>query len=166
MGCDIHMHVEYKQYKTDNSKWHCGDYFVLDSDSTLENPKHIFQDLYRVRNYDLFAILADVRNDGTIECIDEPRGLPEDVSDFVKKNYEAWDADAHSCSHFTLQELIDFQNEKYDPSMDAGALEVLIDKLKERANELFVIYDFMWERNYKKAYETSDMIRIVFWFDN
>lgn len=166
MGCDIHMHVEYKQYDIVNSKWLCGDYFTLDSRSTLENPNYIFQDLYGYRNYGLFAILADVRNDGSVTCIDRPRGLPDDVSDFVKKNYEDWGMDAHSCSYFTLHELLEFYYDQYDPSVDDGGFKNLIDKIKERADELYIIYDFMWKQNYNRAYALSDKIRIVFWFDN
>ena len=37
---------------------------------------------------------------------------------------------------------------------------------KKRADELYVIYDFLWESDPLRAYELSDNIRIVFWFDN
>lgn len=163
MGCDIHMHVEYKHT---NEKWVCGDYFSLDPDSTSKNPKYIFQDLYGGRNYRLFSILAGVRNYGDIKPIDNPRGLPEDASEFVKQCFEDWDINAHSCSYFTLRELIDFSETSYDWEMDYGALRTLIDKIKERADELYLIYLFTWDKDYDKAYGRSDMIRIVFWFDN
>lgn len=43
----------------------------------------------------------------------------------------------------------------------------LIDKLKERADELNLIYDFSWDgRNADECLEEAKNIRIVFWFDN
>lgn len=66
------------------------------------------------RNYDLFGMLADVRNgrgfagcetgDG-FEPIADPRGLPKDVSDPVKAESDRWDSDGHSHSWLTLAEL-------------------------------------------------------------
>ena len=107
MGCDIHMHVE---YKTDNG-WCCGDYFELDRRSTIDNPRYYYIDLYDNRNYALFSVLANVRNYADTEYIDEPRGLPDDVTDFVKEDYDSECWDVHSCSYFTLKELIDFHKQ-------------------------------------------------------
>jgi hypothetical protein len=42
------------------------------------------ENLYDTRNYALFAILADVRNDPGYESIAPRRGLPEDISPEVK----------------------------------------------------------------------------------
>lgn len=42
---------------------------------------------YTGRNYRLFAVLAGVRNDYGIEPIAEPRGVPDDVSKDVLKEY-------------------------------------------------------------------------------
>ena len=46
----------------------------------------------------------------------------------------------------------------------------LIDKLKDRMDELTMVYRFCWdsknETSRKEAYEKSANIRIVFWFDN
>ena len=65
----------------------------------------------------MFAILADVCNGrGFAGCktgdgfniIDEPRGLPNDVSSEVKSQAESWDGDGHSHSWFTLAELESF----------------------------------------------------------
>lgn len=71
--------------------------------------------LYDGRNYDLFAILADVRNGtGFAGCktgegfniISEPRGLPNDMSteleDYSNEYYE------HSGSHLLLKEVLEF----------------------------------------------------------
>lgn len=204
MGCDIHMHVEYKW----NGEWLCGDYFRLRKNSTVDRPEYMYADIYGNRNYALFAMLANVRNYGDTEYIDEPRGLPEDCTDFVKEDYEWWIGDAHSCSYFTLKELIDFHKrnvplrrsgllspEQLDDLDNRGitpdhwcqgtnrpgyerrywnekneVLVPLIEKLKDRANELGIIYSFYWDRYDEifntKGYYLADDIRIVFWFDN
>lgn len=192
MGCDIHMHVEYRFDKKD--QWRCGDYFKLNhSDRTA--PDYTLVDFFGDRNYSLFAVLADVRNYGDTEYIDDPRGLPDDVTDVVKNDYEVWEFDAHSCSHLTLKELIDFHEQGHplkrsgmispeqQKQLELGILPdhwcqvtnragwerreweekndvlvPLIDALKKRADELILIRG--------SAYENSDNIRIVFWFDN
>ena len=45
-------------------------------------------------------------------------------------------------------------------------LDPLIDALKDRADDFYLIYRWEWERDPEKAYAQSDSIRIVFWFDN
>ena len=74
----------------------------------------IKQDWYPGRNYDEFAILADVRNGSGFAGVDTgdlyepiaaPKGIPDDCSDEVLDDYEGWGADAHSASWLTLKEL-------------------------------------------------------------
>ena len=162
MGCDIHMHVEYRKH---NNNWECGDYFALQSGSTLESPKYRFVELYGNRSYVLFSILADVRNGVGLDYISLPKGLPKDVTDFVREAYEWWDMDAHSCSYLSLKEMIDFR--ETHAGEDYYMLDVIIERLRQRADELNLIYDFEWSgRNHDKAYAQSSKIRIVFWFDN
>lgn len=168
MGCDIHMYVEYKINSKDNSTWRCGDYFkVYDPLSEIPTMKRI--ELYGDRNYSLFAVLADVRNYDLVEYIAEPKGLPDDATEYVKQEYSNWGSDAHSCSYFTLQELIDYHNE-HDQRDFLGhdILKPLINRLKLRADELDVIWNFEWDNSFTRdvAYKKSDNIRIVFWFDN
>lgn len=118
MGCDIHMHYEIKSDEGWNSlNWRAefaiGNY---DDGSTKYNWDKLFESPFYVgRNYDLFAILADVRNgrgfagvktgDG-FNPIDLPRGLPDDVSDDVRVESEGWGLDGHSRSWFLLTELL------------------------------------------------------------
>lgn len=218
MGCDIHIHVEYKRNKFTgydaNDKpqyekvWTCGDYFKVNPYYT-EGEDDGEQPLSLVgfcdnRNYSRFAILADVRNYGGTEYIAEPRGLPDDVTAEVKKDSDDWDCDGHSHSYFTLKELLDFQKDikplkhrgmispEAQKALDESGelpdawcqwtnqpgwerreweeanteLLPLIDALKKRADELYVIYGWKWETSPEEAYEASDNIRIVFWFDN
>src|SRR5262249_2591595 len=66
-------------------------------------------------NYNLFGILANVRNgSGFAGCdtgdgfvpISVPRGLPGDVSDEVRAETNRWGEDGHSHSWFTVAELL------------------------------------------------------------
>lgn len=168
MGCDIHMYVEYKISNRDDAVWRCGDYFKIDEPlSATPTMKHI--ELYGDRNYDLFAVLADVRNYDYVNYISEPKGLPSDATEYVKREYSGWGLDAHSCSYFTLRELIDYHNEHCpQDSFGYDILKPLINRLKQRADELDIIWDFEWKNSLIQgnAYKKSDNIRIIFWFDN
>jgi hypothetical protein len=91
------------------------DHWSIDED----DPDYVYvsydDQIYKNRNYDLFSILADVRNgygfagiktgDG-FKIIDEPRGFPENCSKNVKKIYEM--KDGHSYSWITLKEILNF----------------------------------------------------------
>lgn len=69
---------------------------------------------YVDRDYDVFAVLANVRNgygfagvetgEGYVP-LDMPRGLPKDVTPEVREESDSWGADGHSHSHFTLAEI-------------------------------------------------------------
>jgi len=76
---------------------------------------------YNGRNYNLFAMLADVRNGrgfaggqtgAGFNPIAEPRGLPDDVVngeyDEEKDEYSSFSYGDHSFSHLTLKELLDY----------------------------------------------------------
>ena len=136
MGCDIHLFVEVRK----DGKWEAvkdidkialwqaqenlkdfenldegevSGYTEMDFIERVEQesrPKYMF--LYNGRNYNLFSMLADVRNgykcNGKlymITPISEPRGVPADASTAYKEYVEEWGADGHSHSYFTLAEL-------------------------------------------------------------
>lgn len=136
MGCDIHIYTEIKK---DNAwqtiKTHNG--YKDDLRSYLEKAKNnsdeknvkyyierleeeedfVYEGIYDGRNYDLFGILADVRNGrGFAGCdtgngfipISQPKGLPIDVSEKVQEESDNWDCDGHSHTYFSLQELLDY----------------------------------------------------------
>lgn len=77
MGCDIHVLVEVRS----------GD-----------NRFHPYQNtlMYIPRDYNLFALLANVRNYGKIKPIDTPRGLPSDVCSYVREMFDDIDLHSHS----------------------------------------------------------------------
>lgn len=110
MGCDIHLYVE----KKIDGQWISQDKWTKDDDSISVSYGDRF---YGDRNYDLFAILADVRNGygfAGIETgegfnpISKPKGVPGDASQQYLKVVEQWDCDGHSHSYFTLRELLNY----------------------------------------------------------
>jgi hypothetical protein len=102
MGCDIHLYVE----KYNGNNWEAADTFEKveygDDCLTVSAP------YYHGRNYNLFAILAGVRNGNNHIPITLPKGLPHNVCKEVKNQFEFWDSDAHSTSFFSVKELLDF----------------------------------------------------------
>lgn len=136
MGCDIHTMVEIRRQRYENRQ--AGDdggwrwlqldadelsipnpYYDPDSDQAYwrDQPKHTSEP-FGGRNYDLFALLADVRNGygfagvkrgDPIEPLDQPRGVPDDASHAWLAEVESWDVDMHSHTYFTLAELLEFQ---------------------------------------------------------
>lgn len=89
-------------------------------DDLADLPTHVVDERwYAGRNYSLFARLAEVRwypeEDGAPEPLDEPRGLPDDVSQHVELDLD-WlvDSDLYSHSYFTLTELLEgFSQDEY-----------------------------------------------------
>ena len=82
--------------------------------------EHPFDRHYTSRNYDFFAVMADVRNyDNFITPVCAPKGFPEDASQEVINEYKRWNEDAHSCSWLTLEELelYDWEKEKTDSGL-------------------------------------------------
>lgn len=179
MGCDIHMHIEYfdTHYKEDKKgkltpikKWRCADWFRLNKYYGKKGePKYKQVPLWDDRDYNLFAILASVRNYNDIEPISEPRGIPHDISYEVLKELTKWGEDAHSISYLTLQELIYFVNNKKDSSKEMTfrsgmhSLIDLIDLMKVHVEIDNFIYDCELVDLYPNTFND---VRIVFWFDN
>lgn len=61
---------------------------------------------YYDRNYNLFSLLANVRNYDDISPIDYPRGIPKDASQTFLYICKKWDINGHSHSYFLLSELL------------------------------------------------------------
>lgn len=115
MGTDITMFAEVRK----NKKWtKVGSVFKnpwYREDRVIDEWNRPYTDRpYDSRNYDLFAILADVRNGtGFAGCktsygfnpISMPKGLPEDITDEVKELL--WN-DGYANSYYTLKELKDY----------------------------------------------------------
>lgn len=112
MGCDIHMWAETRNKK--NKNWELVSKKVFTNDWYSEDmPKSKYNQPktacpYNGRNYELFALLADVRNNYEIEPIAQPKGVPDDASPEYKEIADEYDLDGHSYSFFTLKELQDY----------------------------------------------------------
>lgn len=114
MGCDIHLFVE----KCVDGKWqvvedppcgwchgtgvdHGAQCFSCKGGKRSREP-WAFHD----RNYQLFAILAAVRNYHGATALFPDRGVPADASDRGVALADEYGEDGHSHTHFTLAELI------------------------------------------------------------
>lgn len=116
MGCDIHMFVERKIDGTWTSALERTRNEYYDRYPEEEREWQL-PDFYDGRSYDLFSILANVRNgygfagvptgEG-FRPIAMPRGLPADVSPEVKEESDRWNGDGHSHSYFTVAELLGY----------------------------------------------------------
>lgn len=115
MGCDIHFYTETRK----DGVWATADTWTRDEPEEPGKPGRPFvaHELYDDRNYNLFAILADVRNGrgfagvrtgSGFNPIAAPRGVPDDANALYKEVVAGWDVDGHSHSHFTLRELLDY----------------------------------------------------------
>ncbi|MGI9405256.1 MAG: hypothetical protein ACR2O4_02700 [Hyphomicrobiaceae bacterium] len=118
MGCDIHFHVERRH----DGQWISCDQWEEVTDGDYRGLYSLVRsrtDFYDDRNYDLFAILANVRNgfgtagldtgDG-FNVIAKPKGLPADMSPEVFETAD-WEVDhmgCHSASWLTLAEILAF----------------------------------------------------------
>jgi hypothetical protein len=149
MGCDIHLHAEIREH----GRWHKVDpsFPCRDCNGTgTRNTKHaktkedieqlcwwckgskVAREWYGGRNYDLFAMLADVRNGrGFAGCytgsgfkpISDPKGLPSDVCWEIKEESDRWGCDGHSHSYLTVKELLEYPvDDMY--SIKSGIMDV------------------------------------------
>lgn len=177
MGCDIHSFAERKR----NGKWEkVGEHFSLGEWEKEYYKKEKNDSPFDWRSYSMFAFLADVRNYDHCEPISEPKGMPEDVCDEIKSEYDDWESNAHSASYLTLKELLDFDydkvfwnrrisrttyNENGGSYTNGASLaeegEGTNVTYRENLGEFFFIH-------LKELEELGnpDEVRIVFWFDN
>lgn len=134
MGTDIHPYVEAQD---DGGVWRYVPFIKLEIN----------------RNYDLFGILADVRNGAGLEPISEPRGLPKDVAPETKALYR--DECDYAESWVTLQELYD-----YDWSQPCAWDSELSLRQSIGITRIFNQLEPL------AALVGPQRVRIVFWFDS
>lgn len=154
MGCDIHMHVEYRtRINNTTIKWCDGNLYEVNKFYEDEDePKYIRVCLNNERrSYTLFGLLAGVRN-REIKPIAYPRGFPDDASKSITDEYNSWGRDdPHSASWLTLAELMNAARSHPD------LLNDLVAELQEYFKRLFPN---------PSPLITQNELRIVFWFDN
>lgn len=128
MGCDIHLFVEkrnkdgiweavygedcmlswYKNQLEKATQNNDDKNINFYKKRVIENSEPSLDWVYDGRNYDLFALLADVRNGNGIDPISEPKGIPDDSCEEIKGESEDWGCDGHSHSYYTLAELKEY----------------------------------------------------------
>ena len=138
MGCDIHTVVEIKI----NDEW----------EEILFSP-------FYYRSYSIFGFLANVRNYSMVPSISEPRGLPDDCSEYIKECliYN------HSHSWLSIDELKNFN---YDVTFeDRRTYGATIEGGK---GEMKTIREFLGECFFEDLNKLIELNadRIIFWFDN
>jgi hypothetical protein len=180
MGCDIHTFIEMKREITQitendpsvKTEWVDANLYVKNMYYDPTDPESIETEYVRsshltTRNYQLFAVLANVRNYNDLPYIAADRGMPPDASQALIDAYNKDIADAHSLSYITLRELRDWYkkqeaNELKNQLLDKPQLHKMFDPwfdfIKNHVAFNFYVYtgneDF-W-----------DNFRITFWFDN
>jgi len=173
MGCDIHSFAEVRR----NNKWEIvKEHFSLDEFNRKYYNKEKGDNPFDWRSYSMFGFLAGVRNYSCCEPISESKGIPEDVCEEIKEEYERWDSDAHSASYLTLRELIEFDynqilwdrriTREESPNCFNGAALA-----NEGEGKMITYREHLGESFFKHLEELNqlgelDDVRIVFWFDN
>lgn len=71
------------EIKNGNGDWYCDEIYRKSFDSESEKDFDLLP-IYIDRNYELFSILANVRNNGEIIPISEPRGFPKNASNEIE----------------------------------------------------------------------------------
>lgn len=163
MGCDIHMIAEKRsKYDDDKDGWvpmltpmfKNRHYRPADAISDYNCP-YTFQP-FDDRNYELFSVLANVRNGYDIQPISNPRGYPMDMHDVTGWLLDGWDFVDHSPTWLSLEEVL-----AYDWSQPSAGY-VPGGKLAESCKS------FLENMKILEAYakEENCEIRLVFGFDS
>jgi hypothetical protein len=118
MGCDEHFYLEVRKdgrwlaySQKARSKYYDPEFD--DPNEELELPQ--FEEFTGGRNYNAYALIADVRNGMSLLGggrafipISGPKGVPNDASPEYLEMVNRWDGDGHSHTWLTLQELLDY----------------------------------------------------------
>lgn len=153
MGCDIHCFAE-KQNQD-------GTFTMIDGLSPFDH-----------RSYGTFGFLAGVRNYSEVTPIARPRGFPDDASDGVKFEFEAWGCDGHTPSWLSVDELSAFD---YSQFMEDRRCSVKVGNAincgatcepGQGKKETFAQFLGKWFLDDIAALKESGATRVVFWFDN
>lgn len=119
-----------------------------------------------VRDYGLFGFLADVRNYSMVPTIAEPRGLPDDVSEEIRQE---WDDDSdiggNNASWLSLTELLAFDyDQEFEERSDGHG--TLPEGRGVRTTVRKLLGDWYFERlALLGGLGAPEDVRLVFWFD-
>lgn len=170
MGCDIHEHFEVRR----DGGWTRIDVLPrVDWDLTTHEEEEAYWNLplFMDRDYELFAILAGVRNRLGVRPISPPRGVPKDSSEATRA---AWDIartspEIHSASWLSLQEFLEFDWDQ--PLIYSGLRE---EGIRPYVHHFLTYRDAVSDNNFvnrglaqlQTLVENPADLRMVFWFDS
>jgi len=162
MGCDIHAHLEIKLVPKDFREQVKG---ALNQTSGW----YYYSPITIHRNYHLFALMADVRNNGSISPIADPKGMPEDASLITRMNKDGWGVDGHSHSWLGIDELVILEEYCRKHKIKSwGSYRIADDHDYEPFLNVFLFGNYIQElKTYPEHYPAElEDVRLVFWFDN
>lgn len=166
MGCDIHTYVEQR----DDGSW--------TRVGWAGGTRHGWEitEPFDWRHYGLYGWLADVRNSSEVPPVSQPRGLPEDVSPDVLREFEEWGCDAHTPSWISVDDLIAFDYDQtfedrrvtrqIAPNAWHGACTADPGEGEIKTYREFFGPEFFADLAALNTLNKVRPTRVVFWFDN
>lgn len=171
MGCDMHEHFEVRTSEgwkriqvREDLNW--------DTATPQEEEAYWSLPLFIGRDYDLFAVLAGVRNRLNVRPIVACRGIPGDASAEVR---EAWtqaehSPEVHSPSWLSLDELLTFDWDQPLVHLETEAAQ----DAPWAQREIVTYRDAVADTNFmtqglaelQKFVDDPRDLRMVFWFDS
>lgn len=118
-------------------------------------------DPYPGRCYDLFSILAGVR--GAYDPIKYPTGVPQDMSDDVRKSYEYWEDDMHSATSYDMMELAYWVEKFKNFEKDDEEAKERYELLKGFYDDMVAYISFV---EYFFYLTGVNQYRVIMWFDS
>ena len=171
MGADIHIYVEKRMpsgnwacVRNLNESIHSEGLHLMYQDRSTSDGKFIAYWELRNRNYELFSALANVRGDGDGP---DPKGLPQDVSEYVDVEFQGWGMDAHSESWYSARDFVRvYTNIGVEVDEEKPLSPYVVSLITDGGED--AVAKFLSEKAsvYVPEEESVDLYRFVFWFDN
>lgn len=174
MGTIMLCYVEKKIFRSDNmlkqngvwtsiDNWKKNEYAVLYPERKESLWYIDWGDLvYKGGGYDLHAILANQRNTYiSIPYISDPKGLPNDVSEQIRQEFEC--GESHTCTWFTFDEIFKFnwdQKIEYEDYTMDNELVIDVVDYRESGEEFLQALERLVHR------EDPSNFRVIIMFHN
>ena len=143
MGCDIHVHTE------------------IDLGQGWEH----YSVPHVRRNYVLFTHMGMTHRIDDIEPVTPLRGIPGNVTNITRADFEGWGEDAHSASWFGLDEIVRLEDLWRD-----GVIPIYDKRTPWIESEFGYLFGNGWGDLKRWPDEPGRVkvsdVRWIFWFDN